>query len=147
MEKGKPYDVVKLVNILDEDFAYKWDGEQYEPIAAGAEINLPRFLADYVVKKLTDRAIIKAGKHNSINDKRVREEYGDKILAGVVKEYSDEKLSTKEKVEKFMAENEVPQSMDAMTMAEVRNIAKEKGIKFKMTDKKVDLIKMVNGQD
>lgn len=147
METKRQFDVVKIVNILDESFSYKWDGETYPEIKAGEAVNLPAFLADYVTKKITDRAMIKDGKIKLLTDKRVTKEYGERILAGTVLEYDEAKLSTKEKVDKFMAENDVPQSYEDMTMADVRAAAREKGIEFKMTDKKVDLIAKLNGED
>lgn len=140
------FDVVQITNILDEPFYYKWDNEEYEPISAGTSVSLPRFLADYVTKKITDRAIIKAGKLKSINDKRVREEFGEKILGGLIKEVSQEKLTTKQKVEQVLKETDAVKLSD-MPMHELRTLAKDKGINVKPVEKKVDLIERIKEAD
>lgn len=128
----KQFQVIKLINILDEDFSFKWNNESYPVIKAGSETSLPAFLAEHVVKKIVDRAMIKDNKMKVLNDKRIRQEYIDRVL-----------VSEPEVVEE---EPEV-RSLEDMTMAEVRSEARERGVAFKMTDKKVDLIARLNGQD
>lgn len=56
-QRRRQYDIIRVLNPLNEDFFVEYDTNQYQRVPAGATRDVPRYIAERFCKHLTDKII------------------------------------------------------------------------------------------
>lgn len=113
---GWDNEVIEIINILPEDFPFRYDGVDYL-LKSGETKSYPRFIAIHAAKHMVDREIIDQYKTSKLRDAKLRAEITKKIwvrsedeeIIEEVEEVVEEVTKSKPKVEKTgeMTKNEM----------------------------------------
>lgn len=136
--------------------AIKWDGNEYA-IGAGEIQFRPWFLAKHMTKKIVDDLInhvAEGEERGKTTNIALREKYNRKVIIGVYEQIDTKSIPTAEsyaidrakKAANNTNEDELVvtgSKIEDMSRDELRKVAKDMGIKYKATEGKKQLLKLI----
>jgi hypothetical protein len=126
-----------------------WDGECYE-LGAGEVKQFPRFLAEHFANKIVDRYIIDQTKEG-IEGKLNKANYAVLLkkvfmettpVKAVVAPIQDVEEETEEETTEVQGVGSI--ATNEMAMGQLRQLAKQKGLKYPLTTSKNTLVQLIN---